>query len=173
MREDHTMTTIIREPEDVRTFTQETLGFMPSESFVVLPIDGNGPVARIDLATIAEMRDSLDAARPMWNQVLVAVFSTGDLYFNAQEILPGVEVALAVVLDNAREGEITREDVEFLAVSGYTTVEDAEVAAVEAWEAGHGAQANMLLTHAMNLGDLTARGEALMVLILIAKDPRA
>lgn len=143
---------------ELRDHVRTAIGFDAVDSIVVVGI-GHAPTARLDLGgSIRQTREALAPMVPYLTQGAVVLIVGNDitgLEVATSEILPGVEIHGVFPVDNP-ENPLTREDVETLAASAVSTVEEAEEAAVEAYGAGRGALAWMYHDRAIELnGGLT------------------
>lgn len=166
-------TLTIKTPDDALAVVVRMLGFEPEESIVVLGIGGNAPTARVDLPKLtedleaslreyAELAVMLAPMREHLTRALVIVFTAkerhGELALGLMEAwLPGVEVVDAFVHvtqgapENGRAARMEQ-------CTQAATVEEAELLAHQAWEAGDGALAWGYLDRAAELGPRTNVG---------------
>lgn len=168
----------IKTPGDVPAVVEATLGFVPSNSLVIVGV-GGGLTARVDLGD--EAVTSLAPAAPAWARVMLVVYSTdpGTLldYEHAFTCTyPAVEVVVAVRvcgdtvhsafgdftrttpdlgMRGARVVRSSREELaDHIAATVHTTAE-ALLLAMESYRAGDGASAWMYLERFTALGGST------------------
>jgi hypothetical protein len=186
------MTTLkLSTPGDIPLVAAHVLGFIPSDSLVILGI-GGGPHARVDLGP--EAVASLSVALPHWSTVLAVVYSDDATDLEAYRValdlaFPTLQVVNIVHVDPAgrvngqhsaatvetphkriasSRDELTRE------AADEHDADTALVVALTAYEVGDGAKAWIYLDRARELGladDTQAR--ELDRKLRTAVDPRA
>ena len=196
-----TETVSIRTRSDVANVVPRVLGFVPTDSLVILAT-GGAPTARVDLVDSAALAEGLAPALPHWqaSPVVLVVYGTpadlGRIHADLGEILPGVTPVDLFAVTDAHTVDLdgTREAIDYaptgtsldavpvgfdrdsVATEQAASVTDADTAvtlAVEAYLAGNGALAWIFHDRALDLGSTVVRLAVLAVHLTKAIAPNA